>query len=46
MTPTPITMPAVDIMSFITPLLTWGVPIIATLFAIKWGLSLVFGRKR
>jgi len=40
------TMPAVDIMSFITPILEWGVPIIATLFAIKWGIGLIFGKRR
>jgi hypothetical protein len=47
MTPAPtLTLPNIDILSLVQPFVTWGLPIIATLFAIGWGIKLVFGKRR
>jgi hypothetical protein len=41
-----ITFPAVDLSANIGALLSWGLPIIASLFVVKFGIGLVFGKKR
>jgi len=42
----PITFPAVDLSANIGALLNWGIPIIASLFVVRWGIGLVFGKRR
>jgi len=38
--------PTVDIGSYVTSALAWGVPMIAMIFFASWGVAKVFGRRR
>ena len=39
-------LPVVDVVPYVTDILAWAVPMIVIFFVAKWGIGLVFGKRR
>lgn len=38
--------PTIDVAPYVGDILAWAVPMIVIFFTAKWGISLVFGKRR